>query len=548
MDNDFKGFRGSNNLKGTGVKFEWTEERLQEMLRCEQDPIHFAQNHMRVVNVDRGLIQIDLYDYQKEIIETVLNNRFTVAECARQSGKTTSICAFVLWYIIFNPNVRVAILANKAETAREILSRIKLAYEYLPPWLQHGVGKWNEGSFALENGSSVIASATSSSNIRGFSINMLIIDEAAFIEGWEEFFTSVFPTITSGKSTKVVLVSTVNGLNHFHQITSLARKEKNDYKLISVDWTKVPGRDEEWKRQTLAGMNFNYDKFAQEYENRYLGSSGTLISGAALERLSFEIPEPDVKNEGINLYERPKVGHTYTLIADVSRGKGLDYSAIQVIDVTSMPYKQVLTYRDNMTGPSDFAEVINRVGRQYNNAWVLVEVNDIGGQVADMLYSDFEYENMMLSEAAGSKGKRITLVWNGNGTDRGIRTTKVVKSVGCSMLKLLVEGDQLIIQDHDTIEELSHFSKKGVSYEAEEGWNDDLTMCLVLFAWLTEQKFFKDLTDIHTLLKLREKTAEQIENDLLPFGFIVDGTEDHEFSNTDDKDNWMVVDTNWDRF
>jgi hypothetical protein len=371
-----------------------------------------------------------------------------------------------------------------------------------------------------------------------------VIDEAAFIEGWDEFFTSVLPTISSGTSTKVVLVSTVNGLNHFHKITTLARKKENGYKIISVPWQKVPGRDQKWQKETLAGMNFNHDKFAQEYENRYLGSSGTLISGAKLESLVSELPV--VSSEGLNQYFRPKVGHTYVLLADVSRGKGFDYSAIQVIDVTQMPYQQVLTYKDNTTGPGDFAETINRIGRQYNTAWVLIEVNDIGQQVADNLYMDYEYENMMLTESAGSKGKRITLAYNGNGTDRGVRTTKLVKSIGCSMLKLLVEQDQLLIHDHDTIEELSRFSKKGNSYEAEEGYHDDLTMCLVLFSWLTEQSFFKDLTDIHTLMKLKEKSAEQVENDLLPFGFIVDGSEEIEaFSSTNDKDNWMIVDTNW---
>lgn len=467
--------------------------------------------------------------------------------CSRHyipTHNTTSMCVFVLWYIIFTKNVTVAILANKAETAREILSRIQLAYEHLPKWLQQGVVEWNKGSFVLENGSRVIASATSSNNIRGFVINLLVIDEAAFIEGWDEFFTSVLPTISSGTSTKVVLVSTVNGLNHFHKITTLARKKENGYKIISVPWQNVPGRDQKWQKETLAGMNFNHDKFAQEYENRYLGSSGTLISGAKLESLVSEVPV--VSTEGLNQYFRPKVGHTYVLMADVSRGKGLDYSAIQVLDVTQMPYKQVLTYKDNTTGPGDFAEIINRIGRQYNTAWVLVEVNDIGQQVAETLYQEYEYENMMLTESAGSRGKKITLAYNGNGTDRGVRTTKLVKSIGCSMLKLLVEQDQLLIHDHDTIEELSRFSKKGNSYEAEEGYHDDLTMCLVLFSWLTEQSFFKDLTDIHTLLKLKEKSAEQVENDLLPFGFIADGSEEHEeFTSTKDKDNWMVVDVNW---
>jgi len=539
---ELKGYRGSSTLKRSNVQIDWTPEKVQEMVKCSQDPIYFAENHMKIVNVDKGLITIPLYDYQQEIITTVLNERFTVAECSRQSGKTTSITVFVLWYIIFNPNKTVAILANKAETAREILSRIQLAYEHLPKWLQQGVVEWNKGSFELENGSRVLAAATSSNNIRGYSINLLIIDEAAFIDNWDEFFTSVFPTISSGSSTKLVLISTVNGLNHFYKITSLARQGKNDYKLISVPWQRVPGRDEEWKEKTLAAMNFDYDRFAQEFENQYLGSSGTLIAGWKLQEL---VPQtPIAEHAGICQYEKPNKNRTYVGVADVSRGKGLDYSALQIIDVTEMPYQQVLSFRDNTITPGDFAEIINRVGRQYNNCSMMVEVNDIGQQVAEALYFDYEYENLLFTESAGKQGKRITMSYKSSGTDRGIRTTKTVKAIGCSMLKLLVEQNQLLLHDFESIHELSTFSKKGASYEAEQGCHDDLVMCLVLFGWMTEQKFFKDLTDINTLLKLREKSAEDLNEDMLPFGFIDDGVNavSDDMSHRDDY--WIVVDQN----
>ena len=539
---EIKGYRGSSTLKKSNVKVEWTAEKVQEMLKCSQDPIHFAENHMKIVNVDHGLMTIPLYDYQKEIITTVLNERFTVAECSRQSGKTTSITVFVLWYIIFNPNKTVAILANKAETAREILSRIQLAYEHLPKWLQQGIVEWNKGSFELENGSRVLAAATSSNNIRGYSINLLIIDEAAFIDNWDEFFTSVFPTISSGNSTKLVLVSTVNGLNHFYKITSLARQGKNDYRLISVPWQKVPGRDEKWKEKTLAAMNYDYDKFAQEFENQYLGSSGTLIAGWKLQEL---VPQtPIAEHAGISQYEKPKSNRTYVGIADVSRGKGLDYSALQIMDVTEMPYQQVLTFRDNTTTPGDFAEIINRIGRQYNNCSILVEVNDIGQQVAESLYFDYEYESLLFTESAGKQGRRITMSYKSSATDRGIRTTKTVKAIGCSMLKLLIEQNQLLVHDYETIHELSTFSKKNASYEAESGCNDDLVMCLVLFGWVTEQKFFKDLTDINTLLKLKEKSFEDLNDDMLPFGFIDDGNQAVSDDMSYRDDYWIVVDQN----
>lgn len=462
---------------------------------------------------------------------------------------TTALTAYVLWYILFNSTKTVAILANKGETAREILGRIQLAYENLPHWLQQGVVEWNKGSFELENGSRVLAGATTKASARGYSINLLIIDECAFVENWDFFWTSVYPTISSGQTTKVLLVSTVNGLNHFWKITSHARDKKNwnGFNLISVPWWRVPNRDEEWKRQTLAAMNFDEDKFRQEYENAYLGSSGTLIAGWKLEDLTNNWKTlPIQKQLGISMYKKPEKHKTYVGIADVSRGKGLDYSALQIIDISQMPYEQVLVFRDNMTTPADFAEIINRVGKQYNSCPILIEVNDIGAQTADTLYFDYEYENVLFTESAGRAGKRITLSYKGNGTDRGIRTTKTVKAVGCSMLKLLIEQNQLQIYDSDTIHELSTFSKKNNSYEAEPGNNDDLVMCLVLFGWLSEQVYFKDLTDINTLMKLKERTAEETENEMLPFGFISNGNSEAEEIveklELSKEENWTVVD------
>lgn len=536
--NNFKGYKGSTTVKRSGIAIEWTPERLEEFMKCQNDPIYFGEKYMKIVNKDVGLMTIPLYDYQKEIIKSAKNNRFTVAECSRQAGKTTAMTVFVLWYILFESHKTVAILANKADTAREILSRIQLAYEHLPKWIQHGVVEWNKGSFELENGSKVIAAATSSNNIRGFSINLLIIDEAAFIDNWDDFFTSVFPTISSGKSTKIILVSTVNGLNHFYKITSLARQAKNEYNLISVPWTRVPGRDQTWKNSMLAAMNFDHDRFAQEFENQYLGSSGTLIAGWKLKELVPAIAIQDKLN--IKQFELPQKDHVYVGVADVSRGKGLDYSALQIIDITKMPYKQVCVYRDNMITPADFAEIVHKLGKTYNSCGILVEVNDIGQQVGEILFYDYEYENLLFTESAGSMGRRITQGSSGKATDKGIRTTKLVKSVGCSMLKLLIEQNQLIINDDKTILELSTFSKKGVTYTAEDGCHDDLVMCLVLFGWLSEQKYFKDLTDINTLMKLKEIKEEAIESDLLPFGFMSDGQEDIEPEFTHDIDKWMV--------
>jgi hypothetical protein len=454
---------------------------------------------------------------------------------ARQSGKTTTATAIILHYILFNEFKTVAILANKGDAAREVMSRVKLAYEALPKWLQQGIEEWNKGNIALENGCQVLAGTTTSSAIRGKSISFLYLDEVAFIEGYDEFFASVYPTISSGESTKLLMTSTPNGLNHFWKTCKGAKEGTNGYEYIEVMWNDVPTRDEKWKRETLEALDYDEEKFAQEYECQFLGSSGTLISGAALKQLAYS--NPLYSKDGICQYEKPEKDHVYSMTVDVSRGKGLDYSTFNVIDITSMPYKQVCTFRDNFISPIDFASIIYRVATSYNEALVLIEINDIGSQVSDTLVMDFGYEGMLYTESAGRNGKRIS---NGFGkiSDTGVRTTKAVKSVGCSMLKMLIEQQQLIINDFETIQELSRFSKKGSSYEAEPGSHDDLVMNLVVFAWLTSQSYFKEITDINTLSKLRQKTEEQIDDDLLPFGFINTG----EIDDSKYKAGWQIDD------
>lgn len=522
MLNANKGYNGNPLLKKARKQISWTPEMLQEWMKCAQDPIYFAEKYIQIVHVDHGLIPIRLYDYQKEIITKLTNNRRVTVVTSRQAGKTTTAAAIILHYILFNDHKTVALLANKGDAAREILDRIQLSYESLPDWLQQGVVEWNKGSIELENGCKVIAAATSSSAIRGKSISLLYIDEAAFVEGWDEFFASVFPTISSGETTKILFTSTPNGLNHFYKTCMGAKEGTNGYQYVEVPWQRVPGRDEKWHQETLAAMDFDHEKFAQEFECAWLGSSGTLISGAVLKTLTSK--PAHISHDGLSVYKEKEGNHQYVIVADVSRGKGLDYSAFQIVDVTTMPYEQVCTFRNNMVTPLDYASIIYRMAKAYNNASVLIEINDIGGQVADSLHYDYEYEGIIYTENAGARGKRISTGFNkGGSSDRGIRTTKTVKSIGCSMLKLLIEQRQLIIHDHQTIFELSRFSRKGTSYEAESGCNDDLVMGLVLFAWMSDQQYFKDLTDINTLMKLRDKTDEELENDLLPFGFMDDG-------------------------
>jgi hypothetical protein len=532
-----KGYNGNRNLKKANQAIEWTPELVSEYIKCSEDPIYFIETYMKIININEGLVSFKLYDYQKEMVIAMKENRFNIIATARQAGKSTVTCGFILWYIIFHTDKTVALLANKGETAREILGRVQLAYEHLPRWLQHGVKEWNKGSFELENNSRVIAAATSKDGIRGYSINLLFIDEAAFIENWEDFFTSVYPTISSGLESKIVLVSTPNGLNHFYALWVNAKDNKNGYHPIQVMWNAVPGRDEKWKQDTLASMNFDTEKFEQEYCVEFMGSSGTLIAGWKLKEL---VPQmPIFKENGVYQYEQVQANHAYAIIADVSRGKGLDYSAFHVIDVTQMPYKQVCVYRNNTITPLDYAAVIHKMAKTYNNATVLVEINDIGEQVGQSLNYDYEYEGVLQTESAGRAGKRITQT-GGPGVDWGIRTTKIVKNSGCSILKLLVEQNQLIINDFYTIEELATFSRKGQSYEAEEGKHDDLVMGLVLFAWLSDQQYFREYTDINTLHKLREKTEDEIMEEMLPIGFVVDGREEYR-EELELPSSWMFV-------
>jgi hypothetical protein len=512
-----RGYLGNNNLKRIGEEIEYTKKMLKEYMKCAQDPIYFAKKYIKIVHVDRGLIPFKLYDYQEDIVNKITDSRRVAVLTARQSGKTTTATAIILHYILFNEYKTVAILANKGDSAREVLSRVQLAYEALPKWMQQGVEEWNKGNITLENGCKIYAGTTSSSAIRGKSISFLYLDEVAFIEGYDEFFASVYPTISSGESTKLLMTSTPNGLNHFWKTCKGAEEKTNGYEFVKVMWNDVPGRDQKWHDETLAALDYDDQKFRQEYCCEFLGSSGTLISGQKLKELAYSRPLREQEN--LYQYEMAIEGHTYSMTCDVSRGKGLDYSTFTVLDITEMPYKQVCVFRDNMIGPVDFASIIYRVGMMYNEAAVLVEINDIGEQVSDVLLMDYGYENILYTENAGRLGKRISSGF-GRSVDNGIRTTKSVKSVGCSILKMLIEQNQLILSDFNTIQELSRFSKKANSYEAESGTHDDLVMNLVIFAWLTDQTYFKDMTDINTMMMLREKTDEQIEDNLLPFGFI----------------------------
>ena len=534
------GYKGNPFLKRAGTKIEWTDELVKEYIKCSKDIVYFTETYMKIIS-EAGIVNFKLYPYQKKMLQNFAKNKFNIVTTARQAGKSTTTCAFILWFVLFNTEKTVALLANKADTAREILTRVQFGYEKLPFWLQQGTTEWNKGSFVLENNSRVFASATSSDAIRGYTIDLLFIDEAAHIENWDEFFTSVYSTISSRESSKVILVSTPNGMNHFYSTWINAREKRNGYEYQMVTWDKIPGRGEKWKKETIRGMNFNEEKFNQEHCCEFLGSSGSLIAGWKLKELVHQTPLTE--KDGLIQYYHPQKDSSYVIVCDVSRGKGLDYSAFQLINISKMPYIQTATFRSNLISPIDYASIIYRVAKAYNNASILVEINDIGEQVSHSIHHDFGYEHVLFTENGGRNGKKVTSGFgHSSSIDKGIRTTQVVKSIGCSILKLLVEQNQFIVNDYLTINELSTFSKKNNSYEAEKGKHDDLVMCLVLFSWLSDQDYFKDLTDISTLNALRDKSEEDMENDLSVFGFVIRGGGDYNYDDEKLPGNWLMAD------
>ena len=536
-------YLGNPLLKGAYIQQDWTEEQVGEYIRCQQDPLHFVREHIKIVSVDEGLVEFDVRDYQKDMINRFHNERFVICKMARQSGKSTTILAYLLHYILFNENVSVAILANKKNTAMELLGRLQLAYEHMPKWLQQGILIWNKGNIELENGSKILASSTSGSAIRGGSFNIIFLDEFAFVPHniSEEFFSSVYPTISSGKTTKVFIVSTPNGMNMFYKLWTDAEEGNNDYSPISVHWSQVPDRDQEWKEKTI--RNTSERQFQQEFECSFLGSSNTLISTDKLMAMPYK--SSIYSHDGLDVYQEPIMNHTYVMVCDVARGVGLDYSAFSVFDVTRQPYRQVAKYRRNDISPMLYPNVIYTTAQKFNEAFVLVEVNDIGQQVADILYHDMEYENMMMVTMHGRNGQQIGGGFSKN-VSMGIRTTKQVKRIGCATLKDLIERDNLIIDDFDTISELTTFIGKSTSWEADEGCHDDLVMGCVIFSWLVQQRYFRELTDQDIREKMFAEQMKMIEEELVPFGFIEDG-QDNTVEIPGDENVWTPAGEEWQR-
>ena len=530
-------YLGNPNLKKANTQIEFTEEQIIEFLKCKEDPVYFAKNYIKIVSLDHGLVPFEMYPFQEKLVRNFHENRFNICKMPRQTGKSTTCVSYLLHYAVFNDNVNIAILANKASTARDLLGRLQLAYENLPKWMQQGIISWNKGSLELENGSKISSNSTSSSAVRGGSYNVIFLDEFAFIPNHiaDDFFASVYPTISSGQSTKVIIVSTPRGMNHFYRMWHDSERGKNEYVPTDVHWSEVPGRDAAWKEQTIA--NTSEQQFKVEFECEFLGSVNTLINPSKLRNLVYE--DPVKRNAGLDIYEHPKEEHNYLITVDVARGLGNDYSAFIVFDITNFPYKVVAKYRNNEIKPMLFPSIIHEVAKGYNDAWLLVEVNDIGDQVANILHFDLEYDNVLMCAMRGRAGQIVGSGFSGKKSQLGVRMTAAVKKLGCSNLKTLLEDDKLLTVDYDIISELTTFAQRHNSFEAEEGCNDDLAMCLVIFSWLVAQDYFKEMTDNDVRKRIYEEQKNQIEQDMAPFGFISDGFDTESFIDNDG-DRWHL--------
>jgi len=517
-----KSYLGNSNLKASGVPLNFTKDEIEEYLRCADDPIYFIESYCKIVTLDHGLQPFKLYDCQKNKVKIIHENRKVILMEGRQQGKTTTSAAYILWYTLFQGSKTVAILANKATAAREVLYRYQIMYENLPTWLQQGVTTWNKGDIALENGSIVFTAATSTSGIRGKSVNLLYVDEAAIIPNnvAEQFFTSVYPTISAGETTKILLSSTPLGYNHFWKFWNDAENDRNGFVNLFIPYWEIPGRDEAWaseQRRLLGELKFN-----QEVLCNFLGSSLTLIASDAIAQMSAN---PIIyQKDGLDIYEKVEKDHAYCIVADTAKGVGGDYSAFVILDINQMPYKMVGKYRNNQISPLLYPSVLYRVGKEYNEAYVLIEINS-SEQVAEILYAEYEYENI-ISVSRTPQGQVVNGGFGGNKTQLGVITDKKVKRIGCSNFKSMVEEKKLIINDADTISEISTFIEKRNSYSADEGYHDDLVMPLVLFSWLTTNSYFKELTNINIRKELYEARIKMIEEEVTPFGFINNGDEE----------------------
>lgn len=514
--NDY--YLGNQRLKRVNVPINYTPEQMKEFAKCAKNPIYFIKNYVKIVNVDKGLMLFSMWKFQEKMVKSLINNRFSIAKLSRQVGKSSVAVSVILWYVLFHEEYSVALLANRLTQAKELLGRLQISFEHLPSWLQQGIVEWNKTSVVLENGSKIVADSTSGNASRGKSFNLIYLDEFAFVPTHfqVDFYTSVYPTISSGQTTKIIITSTPNGMNMFYRLWTDAKNGKNSFVPFEAHWSMVPGRDEKWKEETI--KNTSELQFRQEFGTDFLGSQNTLINSSKLEQMAMQMPLKMTEDWAV--YEDPSLKenkkNVYVILTDTSRGIGGDYNAFVVFNVTELPYKIAARYKNNTISPLIFPNVIHQFARMYNDAYVGIEINDNGQQVADILFRELEYENVAMTHIKGRSGQ----VLSGGFTSRptiGIRTSSALKRIGCTNFKTLVENDKLIINDEEIYNELITFIEVGDTYKAEEGYHDDLTMCCVLFSWMVQQPYFKEWTDINVREKLQQENFKMLEEDLLIF-------------------------------
>ena len=518
-------YLGNPNIKKDGIVQNWTEDQVREYAKCMKSPVYFVEKYAKIISLDKGLVPFELYPYQAKMFNKFQSNRFNVVLACRQSGKSISACGYLLWFALFQPEKTIAVLANKGATAREMLARITIMLENIPFFLQPGCKALNKSNIDFSNNSRIIAAATSGQSIRGLSVNLLYLDEFAFVERAAEFYTSTYPVISSGTDTKIIVTSTANGIgNTFHKIWEGAVQGVNEYSYFRVDWHDVPGRDEKWKEETI--NNTSQIQFDQEFGNTFFGTGDTLINAQTLLDLRASHPIRKLEGEDILIYKEPIKGHDYILVADVSKGRGQDYSSFSLIDISARPFEQVAVYRNNTISPLLFPNIIYKYANVYNKAYCIIESNDQGGVVCNGLYYDLEYENVHVESAV--KANAV-----------GIEITRKSKRLGCSALKDLLENSKLKVVDEQTILEISTFEAKGQTFQASVGNHDDLVMNLVLFGYFVSSAYFSNLTDLNLKDIIFNQKMKEINEDIVPFGFIDDGSEYIQKIETKD-DPWQI--------
>lgn len=489
MSYDPRFYRGNPGLRSAYCKSDYTLEQIQEIKKCSEDIFYFLNNYCYITTADAEVVLFKPYKFQNKFIKTVEASRKVVLLSARQLGKTTSVAAYALWKILFTESYKILILSNDGAGAKDILDRIKTMYENIPHWLQQGVVECNKSTIELVNKSKVFCSSTTVNAGRGRAVAMVILDEFAAVSKnvADQFMVSVFPTLSSGKKTKIVILSTAKGFNHFHKIYDDATKKKNEFKPLKFDWRAVPTRDKAWEKSERLLLG---DKFEEEHECIFQGASNTLLPASSIRKIDSSITNPICEMNDLKIFEEPIQDKSYIVVVDSAEGVEEDFSVCNVIKINESSYEQVAVYRNNTIKPELYALKVVEIAKKYNNGFVFVELNSIGSLVAHIIADEQYYENMFTTK----REKNRQMLKIGRNSDRlpGIKTSTMVKNQGCTSIKNMIDNDTLIIRDRTCFEEFTNFVSKGSSYAAEKGYTDDIVMTFVLFGWIVLQPLFKE--------------------------------------------------------